>query len=50
MIAASVYGRLEADPVERTTRNGKAKRAETAKAAPAGAPAGNGAPLNDPIP
>ncbi len=134
MIAASVYGRLGADPVERQTRNGKAmvtvslavsagrpdadeetvwfslaavgraaetlarhakgdllaamgplhrtrftgrdgqerqgwsltvesvvsartvrptggrKRAETAKAAPAGASAGNGTPFNDPIP
>ena len=35
----------------RTVRpGGGRKRAETAKAAPAGTPAGNGAPFNDPIP
>ena len=35
----------------RTVRpSGGRKRAETAKAAPAGAPAGNGAPFNDPLP
>ncbi len=42
---------VEAIVSSRTVRpSGGRKRAETAKAAPAGASAGNGAPFNDPIP